>query len=224
MTNEFQSSKSPTLIEIGNQFGNEIFFRYVYRHLSLPLLRILLKTSITPLQVTLLSILLGIVSAVLFFLADYPYLLAGAIVLNLSLVLDKVDGQLARLRNQTSAFGGWLDSVGDILALGLCFLALSLGRFYFRGHDPVILVSGIVCLFHLLMAFYVLETKQRLVKSDFREVRLGNNYIGLVTGLHVYLSLAAAFDQVHAALWVFAFLGFFAWFPVIIRHSCSGRI
>lgn len=212
-----EDSREQTLMEIDNTFGDEFFFKYFYRHLSLPFLKILIKTSISPTQVTCISIFLGFIAAGMFFLAEYKFLVAGVVFLNLALILDKVDGQIARLKNQTSAWGAWIDAVGDTLTISLYFLFLTLGV-YFQSRNPGILIVGLFCQLHLLMAFYVLATKPQVSgPAPRKEVSWNNNYFGLFNSLHVFLSLGCLLNQVYWMLLIFSCVGVLAWLPVIIR-------
>src|SRR5699024_8728465 len=62
------------------------------------------KTSITPNQLTVGALVLGLAAAVCFFLADWYWLLAGAVLFHLSFVLDCMDGKIARLKGNGSVF------------------------------------------------------------------------------------------------------------------------
>ncbi len=68
-----------------------------------------LVEKFTPNQVTLYTFLLGLFSA---FVACFSPALGG-ILLQISSVLDGLDGEIARARMQTTKFGAWLDSLLD---------------------------------------------------------------------------------------------------------------
>ena len=82
---------------------------------------------IAPTGVTFFSIVLGLVAAVLFGLGARPALIGGAVLLQLAFVADCVDGQLARYSGRTSAFGAWLDAVGDRLKEYAVYAGLAVG-------------------------------------------------------------------------------------------------
>ncbi|MEO7095444.1 MAG: CDP-alcohol phosphatidyltransferase family protein, partial [Polyangiales bacterium] len=69
---------------------------HVHRPLQLLLLRPLVATAITPNQVTFLSLAAGLGSAALVVHGGGGALLAGAVLLFTSAILDGVDGMLAR--------------------------------------------------------------------------------------------------------------------------------
>ena len=96
------------------------------------------RTNITPNQLTVAALILGLLSAACFFLADWYWLLAGALLFHLSFVLDCMDGKIARLKGNGSVFGSWLDYVFDRIRVLLCGIALMGGQFAITG-NPVFL-------------------------------------------------------------------------------------
>lgn len=96
------------------------------------------RTNITPNQLTVAALILGLLSAACFFLGDWYWLLAGALLFHLSFVLDCMDGKIARLKGNGSVFGSWLDYVFDRIRVLLCGIALMGGQFAVTG-NPVFL-------------------------------------------------------------------------------------
>jgi phosphatidylglycerophosphate synthase len=83
-----------------------VFARPVSKRIS----KLLFNTKITPNQITVFSVLLGIISGILLFF-DYNYI--SAVLLYLSFVFDCVDGEVARSREQFTKLGLWLESTSD---------------------------------------------------------------------------------------------------------------
>lgn len=81
------------------------------------------RTPITPNGLTVLAISCGVLGAGLLLLPFGPLHLATVVLLQLFYVLDFSDGELARLRGQTSQAGSYLDWLGHfyvpVLAAGL---------------------------------------------------------------------------------------------------------
>jgi phosphatidylglycerophosphate synthase len=71
------------------------------------------RRGLTPNQVTVFSMVLGVAAAAAFALGNRAGLVAGALLLQAAFTADCVDGQLARYTRQFSKFGAWLDSVFD---------------------------------------------------------------------------------------------------------------
>src|SRR5690606_1700720 len=88
----------------------------------------------TPNRITGASFLLGVVAAGFFSQAARGWLLAGALMFYLSFMLDCVDGKIARLNNNGTIFGTWLDYVLDRIRVLLCSIGLFGGQFMVTRH------------------------------------------------------------------------------------------
>ena len=88
--------------------------RYINRPVSLRVSRLLLHTSVTPNQVSVVAAVIGAIGVAGFLVPTSPvYPITGAVLLQVNSVLDGIDGELARTRLQESRFGAYLDSVLD---------------------------------------------------------------------------------------------------------------
>ena len=95
--------------------------RYFNRKLSGPLTRLFLRLGLSANAVTLLSVVVGLAAAVSFSLGSYVAGVVGALLLQLSAVIDCCDGEVARLTFTESPFGELLDIVGDNLVHAAVF-------------------------------------------------------------------------------------------------------
>ncbi len=118
---------------------------YFHRPLAYLLARALLPTGVTPNQVTLLSMLLGIACGALI-VSPFPgHLGWAALALVLSAIVDCADGQLARMRGTSSAFGRMLDGCSDftttVASVGGCLWLLHLKYAGSAWHWPLLLIA-----------------------------------------------------------------------------------
>lgn len=90
--------------------------RYLFRPVSFPLTRFLVRTPITPNQVSYLVAALVVVGCWLTARASFGAALAGTIVVLVASYVDCCDGEIARLKLLSSRFGAWLDTVVDELS------------------------------------------------------------------------------------------------------------
>ncbi|GAA0502239.1 hypothetical protein Ade02nite_37590 [Paractinoplanes deccanensis] len=100
--------------------------------------------SVTPNRLTVLAFVVGVGSALCFWRASYPWLLAGALLFHLSFVLDCMDGKIARLRDESSPFGSWLDYVLDRLRVLACTVALFGGQYQATHDFAYVWLAGLV--------------------------------------------------------------------------------
>jgi len=99
----------------------------ILRPLAKPLVKILLKTSITPNQVSVLSMLPAITALFFFIEGGYKNIIIGSIMAFIYLILDATDGQLAREKNLKSKLGHWLDGVIGYVSIPFMILTTSIG-------------------------------------------------------------------------------------------------
>ncbi|MDS1271965.1 CDP-alcohol phosphatidyltransferase family protein [Lipingzhangella sp. LS1_29] len=103
--------------------------------LAVPLVRVTAnRTSVTPNQLTVAALLLGLGAAACFAWASWPFLLAGALLYALCFLVDCMDGKLARLTDQETLFGGWMDYVFDRFRVLVCAIALMGGQYAETGN------------------------------------------------------------------------------------------
>ncbi len=101
--------------------------RHVERPISIALSRILAPMPITPNQVTIFSVVVGLVGAPFFLSASPLWQTIGALLFLAHSILDGCDGELARLRFQESRGGGILDFWGDNVVHAAVFGCMAMG-------------------------------------------------------------------------------------------------
>jgi len=110
---------------------------------------LLYPTSVTPNQITFISLFFGLTSAGLYVSGNPNALMWGAVFLYGKIFLDNVDGNLARVRGTASRFGRFLDSLTDFLVTVLVYIAITVYLVQKTG-IPEYLILG---LFGLLACF-----------------------------------------------------------------------
>ena len=101
--------------------------RHVERRISLAITRRLVGTRITPNQMTLVSLSIGLLGAPFFLSAEPLHQLIGALLFLTHSILDGCDGELARLKFQESPAGARLDFWGDNLVHVAVFGCMAMG-------------------------------------------------------------------------------------------------
>ncbi len=121
--------------------------KHINRKISEPMARLLAKTKVTPNQMSWAAFGIALLSFVSFILGHN--IIAGFLV-QLSSIVDGVDGSLARLKGMASEFGGFLDSVLDRYADILIVLGLTLWSLSYETYSGIWLagflaIVGIIC-------------------------------------------------------------------------------
>jgi phosphatidylglycerophosphate synthase len=100
---------------------------FVVRRVSRHLTGVALRLGLRPNEVTVGSLLIAFVAAGLFARGELATTLVAAVLLQLSLVVDCVDGEVARYTGRFTAVGAWLDGVGDRLKEYCVYAGLAAG-------------------------------------------------------------------------------------------------
>lgn len=118
--------------------------------------KIIAKTKITPNQVTLFRFILLTPPAV-YLLSRDQYLtnIIAVLLLYFSVVLDQVDGTLARNYNMKTEVGGWLDDFLNRIDQVAIAMAISWGVFAHFNNDPRWLFVGLAFIFSLNVQTYI---------------------------------------------------------------------
>jgi len=130
-----------TLKKVAWKRVDAIVPRFLMRPLSIRITRLLLKTEVTPTQVTLLSFALKLLAALLFLFSNYLLNITAGTLLYFSHVFDCVDGEVARVKNQVTRSGGLLDLFLDRLGDIGVYFSVTLSLFVSRN-DPRMLILG----------------------------------------------------------------------------------
>ncbi len=107
--------------------GDSFLTRQFGRRISLALSRRLVYTGVTPNQVTLVSIAIGLLSAPFFLSSQAAWQFAAGSLFLIHSIIDGCDGELARLKFQASRQGMILDMWGDNLVHAAVFSCMGIG-------------------------------------------------------------------------------------------------
>ena len=122
--------------------------RHINRKMSEPVARLLARTKVTPNQMSWAAFCIAVVSFLSFILGQN--IIAGLLV-QLSSIVDGIDGSLARLKGKTTEFGGFLDSVLDryadiFIVLGLTLWSLSNESYPGIWIAGFLAITGTICI------------------------------------------------------------------------------
>ncbi len=203
------------------------------RRLSTLLTRLLVRTPLSPNQVTVLSFVVILPGVYLLSTGERLALIGAGLLIQLSFTLDCCDGELARLRGLSSPFGAWLDGLLDRIAeLMLC---LALGRALdHQSGDPYAYFYSFVVFAALAMTHIAtLMNATAFGKGQLAESAscgLLGRLAGLVrvpplklrnylrSGIDVYLmvfTLGAAFDHLMGVVYYFAIVQNLYWLAIV---------
>jgi len=114
-------------LKMANRANDGFFSVFFLRKFSKLFTWAAVRLRVTPNQITLISFAIGLLSAYEFSRGDFWSIFAGALLLQLSIIIDCVDGELARYTRKFSALGAWLDAITDRIKEYLVFFGLAYG-------------------------------------------------------------------------------------------------
>jgi hypothetical protein len=147
-------------LKMANRANDGFFSVFFLRRVSKLLTWAAVKIGATPNQVTIASFAIGLYAAFLFSQGDTWSLIVGAILLQVSIIVDCVDGELARYTRKFSELGAWLDAITDRVKEYAVFLGLAYGAFVQNGQNLWVLAA-------VLMA---IQTFRHLSDYNFSQV------------------------------------------------------
>lgn len=107
--------------------------RRFWRPCARPLTRLFLHLPLTPNMISVACIIVSVIGGVVAMSPRHDIHLLGIAIYFFAALLDNVDGEVARLRLESSRAGGWLDTIGDDIARFAVILAVF---FHVRGDHP----------------------------------------------------------------------------------------
>ncbi len=162
--------------------------RYLNRPISLKITKYLLKTSITPNQISFFSFMLATVGAAFFFIDGYLYLAVGAVLAQVASVVDGCDGEIARLKFKITGFGGWFDAVLDRYADAFLLLGLTWHVWSADGNFLVFFI-GFMAIIGSFMNSYTADKYDGLMK---RKLDIGKQYFRVGRDVRVFIIFVGA--------------------------------
>lgn len=164
-----------------NRVDDGFYSTFVVRKLSKPMTAVALRLGMSPNSITLISFAVGLLAAGSFALGDRWALVVGAILLQLSLIIDCVDGEVARATRRFSALGAWLDASTDRVKEYLAYAGLAAGA-ALHGMD----------IWWLALVMMVLQTTRHMTDYDFSRVQRQREAVVPITAIDERADLTAA--------------------------------
>jgi len=160
-----QASRETEFYQFGWFEGN--FIRKVSPYFT----KLFLKIRISANQVTFISLLVGIAAGIFLTFSSTRFWIIGALLLYLFLILDDVDGEVARYNKTASPRGAFWDTISGLFVWQFTLACASFG-IYSALNEIAVLVFGfsaIVLLFlyniSTLLSYPILHEKGLLLKA-----------------------------------------------------------
>ncbi len=131
--------------------------RNINSRISLRLSRYIIRTPLSPNMISILINIIGMLCGP-FYAIGHP--VWGAVFLQIATVLDRCDGEVARIKLMETKRGQWVDTVSDQLTVLSFIIGVTIG-YYNITKSPLVLVFGslnlAIFIFFLIWSFYFLH-------------------------------------------------------------------
>ena len=134
---------------------------FVLRKLSRKVSMYSVKRGSTPNHITLASLIVALVVAGFFATGWWPLMIVGAIGVQVSIIIDCADGEVARFTGVSSQFGAWLDAATDRVKEYALYAGLAFGASH-HGFN----------LWPLAMGLMILQTVRHMSDYNFHAVQV----------------------------------------------------
>jgi phosphatidylglycerophosphate synthase len=188
--------------------------RYVNRKLSPWFSGRFLRVPLTPNQVTLIALAIGLLAAFCFARGGWLSGVVGALLLQWSAVIDCCDGEVARLRFLESTSGYYLDIVCDNIVHVAVFAGIAWSSFQVLGQTSALLLGGLAAFGTMMALVVVLVTRHGRARKPSAAIdrlidALANRDFSLI------LILCALTGTLQWFLWALA-IGVNLFWPIVL--------
>lgn len=145
---------------LANRVDDGFYSTFVVRKASKPLTRLALRLGWSPNTITGISFAIGLAAAALFATGQWGWILLGAIALQVSLIVDCVDGEVARATRRFTALGAWLDAATDRVKEFAVYGGLAIGA-----------ASVGIGVWWIAIVLIVMQTTRHVSDYDFARIQ-----------------------------------------------------
>ncbi len=106
--------------------AEEIFDLIIFRPVSFVFVKLIYNTNITPNQISIVAMIIGVLAGLTFSLGAHTYFIAASLLYFTSNTLDCADGQLARLKKNGTLLGRAIDGFIDYVVSSTIYICLGI--------------------------------------------------------------------------------------------------
>ena len=141
---------------------DETLTLYILRPIAFVFVKLLYPFSITPNQVSLMTIIIGIISGYFFSRGTVTSFIIGGSLYFLCMVTDCVDGMIARLKNNGTVVGRIIDGFADYMVAISVYVGMGIGfekglvnlDFLPINHWWIIVIAAVSHILHCMLVEY----------------------------------------------------------------------
>lgn len=144
--------------------GNDsMWVRFVVRRVSFFVTYLLINIGASASSVSLFSVLVAFAATFLFFINGDLFRWIGVILIHLWMILDCVDGNIARVKKTASTMGEFVDAQSGYVISAFCYMGFAMSAYYTTGYEKYA-----VCLIVLGAIASISNVLSRLIHQKYQ--------------------------------------------------------
>ena len=195
---DLSNAKNYLLNNSNSKINDGSISKYINRPISKWITSKITDYPLTPNQISIAVFIISVFSGLIISIEGYFFLLLGALLAQLSSILDSCDGEIARLKFLESKYGGWLDRVLDRYSDLFILTGLTFHTYFIHKTLTVFFIGFIVVGGKIISSYtaFVYDT----VVSAHNNFRIGRDLIIFI------ILIGALFNIPYITLVVLAFI------------------
>jgi len=149
----------------GTSLDSPIIDRYIIRKISGFITGFLVRTSVTPNQVTVISLILGLIAAVIFSFGGHTHTITAGLIFFLCIVFDQCDGEVARIKNMETEFGRSFDIIVDSIVSAAIVAGITFALYKASGSGFHIII-GLLAIIGISISIFLATYLGKENKTD----------------------------------------------------------
>ena len=172
---DLTKAKNYLLNNSSSKINDGSISKYINRPISQWATSKIIDYPLTPNQISIAVFFISVFSGLIISIEGYFFLLLGALLAQLSSILDGCDGEIARLKLLESKFGGWFDRVLDRYSDLFILMGLTFHTYFIHKTLTVFFIGFIVVGGKIISSYtaFVYDT----VVSAHNNFRIGRDLI-----------------------------------------------
>ncbi len=142
---------------------------HICRPISIYITSLFLRLGVSADAATVVFLVCGITGSLLLISANDMIFFAGALLLEISYVLDHVDGEIARYRKQSSLTGVYFDKICHYILHPFAFVCIGV-RLYNYNSDPVIFLLALLAGYSVMMIAVSTDTIDNVLYGKVKQM------------------------------------------------------
>ena len=164
----------------GSKKKQPLYMELVSMKVSIYITRLFLYTRLSADYVTLSMIFLLVIGSLFMAFGNLWAILIGILIIHFTVILDNVNGEVARYWKEDGLIGTFLEQVHHNIAVPLIFFTLAFGIFLRTGYTPILIFGFLSAIFG--KPIILNSIKDAVIDERLREVKTGKKVKVHLTG------------------------------------------